>query len=59
MNLNEYDIFIKSLCDANSNVKLLISGLNSQNNNTVKTFEDCAKIEQDIINRLDKCNPFR
>ena len=56
----EYDIIMKALREVNPELFSVIDSLKDRNtdNDRVKTFEDCARVEQDIMNRLASANPF-
>lgn len=55
------DILIKVLLEANPDLATLYESLKSRDSgdHRVKTFDDCAKVENDIRTRLDSVNPFK
>ena len=53
--MNKYDLFMNALYNACPSLMDFANSLNSnKSNNTVKTFEDCAKVEKDINDRINK-----
>ena len=53
--MDKYDLFARALHNAYLGLTESDNYLNNQkSNNTVKTFEDCAKVEKDINDRLEK-----
>jgi len=56
-----YDIFMNALRKVNPELASVVDLVKDQNsdNNRVRTFEDCARVEQDIMSRLNSVNPFQ
>lgn len=54
-----YDIFMNVLRQVNPELASVFDSIKDQNsdNDRVRTFEDCARVEQDIISRLNSVNP--
>ncbi len=61
MNQINNDILMKALLEVNPELVHVIDSLKDQNadDDRVRTFEDCARVEQDIMSRLNSANPFR
>ena len=61
MNQINPDIFMSALREANPELASVVDFVKDQNtdNGRVKTFEDCAQVEQDIMLRLNSVNPFQ
>lgn len=60
MDQMSYDIFMNALQKVNPELASVVNFVKDQNSdNQVKTFEDCAQVEQDIMSRLDSANPFK
>lgn len=54
------DIFMTALQEVNPELTSVVNFLKDQNSDDrVKTFEDCARVEQDIMSRLNSANPFQ
>ena len=61
MNQINPDIFMSALREANPELTSVVDFVKDQNTDDgqVKTFEDCARVEQDIMFRLNSVNPFQ
>ncbi len=62
MNQIDYDIFMNALREVDPELASVLNFIKDQNSDDdrVKTFEDCARVEQDIMSRLNSVpNPFR
>ena len=61
MNQINNDILMKALLEVNPELVHVIDSLKDQNvdDDRVRTFEDCARVEQDIMSKLNSANPFR
>ena len=61
MNRMDYDIFMNALREIDPELASVLNFIKDQNSDDdrVKTFEDCARVEQDIMSRLNSVNPFR
>ena len=61
MNRMDYDIFMNALREVDPELASVLNFIKDQNSDDdrVKTFEDCARVEQDIMSRLNSVNPFR
>ena len=61
MNQIDYDIFMTALREVDPELASVLNFIKDQNSDDdrVKTFEDCARVEQDIMSRLNSVNPFR
>lgn len=55
------DIFMDALREVNPELANVIDSIKDQSsdNDRVRTFEDCARVEQDIISKLNSVNPSR
>lgn len=55
------DIFMTALQEVDPELTSAVNFLKDQNSDDdrVKTFEDCARVEQDIMSRLNSANPFQ
>ena len=49
----DHDLFMKALFNVKPELADITEYLTNPSDNTVRTFEDCAKVEQDIITRLN------
>ncbi len=60
MTKTNYDIIVNALREVNPDLASVIDSIKDRNTDDgrVKTFEDCARVEQDIMNRLASANPF-
>ena len=56
-----YDIFMNALREVNPELASVFDFIKDQNSDKERiiTFEDCARVEQDIMSRLDSVNPFQ
>lgn len=56
-----YDNFMNALREANPELANVVNFVKDQNseNDRIRTFEDCARVEQDIMNKLNNVNPFK
>lgn len=56
MDQTSYDIFLNALREADPELASVVTFAKGQNSDDdrVKTFEDCARVEQDIIFRLSQ-----
>lgn len=56
----DYDIFMKALQEVNPELVSVIDSVKDRNTNCgrIRTFEDCERVEQDIMSRLNSVNPF-
>lgn len=56
-----YDIFMNALREVDPELASVVDSIKNQNidDDRVRTFEDCARVEQDIMSRLNSANPFR
>lgn len=56
-----YDVFMNALREVNPELSSIVDFVKDQNsdNYRVRTFEDCARVEQDIMFRLNSVNPFK
>lgn len=55
--INQYDIFMKALKEVRPDLAELcefISNDLDKSDNKVKTFEDCSRVEKEIIDSLNK-----
>ena len=58
----DYDIFIKALREVNPELASVFDSVKDRNadDGRVKTFEDCARVEQEIMSKLNSAtNPFK
>lgn len=58
----DYDILTNALREVNPELASVLNFIKDQNSDDdrVKTFEDCARVEQDIMSKLNGVvNPFR
>ena len=55
------DIFMNALQEVNPELASIIDFLKDQksDNDRVRTFEDCARVEQDIMSKINSVNLFR
>lgn len=55
-----HDIFMNALREVNPELANVADFVKDQNldNDRVRTFEDCARVEQDIMSRLNSVYPF-
>lgn len=55
------DSFMNALREVNPELVNIIDSMKNQNsdNDRVRTFEDCARVEQDIMSRLNNVNPHQ
>ena len=60
MDQMNYDIFMNALREVNPELASVVDFVEdkSANDDRVRTFEDCARVEQDIMNRLNSVNPL-
>lgn len=56
-----HDIVVNALLKANPELASVIDFIKDKNSNNdrVKTFEDCARVEQDIMSKLNSAIPFQ
>lgn len=56
-----HDIFMNALREVKPDLASVVDFVKDQsvNDDRVRTFEDCARVEQDIMNRLNSVNPFK
>ena len=56
-----HDIFMSVLREVNPELASIVNFVKDQNldDDRVRTFEDCARVEQDIMSRLNSVNPFQ
>ena len=64
MDQKTYDILMNALREVDPELASVIDFLKDQNSdnsnsNRVRTFEDCARVEQDIMSKLYSSNPFK
>ena len=61
MDQMNHDIFMNALREVKPELASVIDFVKDQNsdNDRVRTFEDCARVEQDIMNKLNRVNPFK
>lgn len=57
----EHDNFMNALREVNPALASVVDFVKDQNsdNDRVRTFEDCARVEQDIMSKLNSVNPFQ
>lgn len=55
-----HDDFMNALRKVNPELASVVDFVKDQNSNNdrIRTFEDCARVEQDIMSRLNSVNPF-
>lgn len=60
MDKMDYDTLMNALRDADSELAHIVDFFKNQSvdDDRVRTFEDCARVEQDIMTRLNSVNPF-
>lgn len=56
-----YSIFMDALRKVNPELVSLVDFVKDQNsdNDRIRTFEDCARVEQDIMFKLNSVNLFK
>lgn len=55
-----HDDFMNALRKVNPELASIVDFVKDQNtDDRVRTFEDCARVEQDIMSRLNSVNPFQ
>ena len=60
MDKMNHDIFMNALREVNPELASVVDFVKDQNSddNRIITFEDCARVEQDIMSRLNSVNSF-
>lgn len=60
MQMIDHDIFMNALQEVNPELASVVDFVKDQNsdNDRIRTFEDCAQVEQDIMSKLNSVNPF-
>ena len=61
MDKMNYDILMNAIREVDPELAHMLDFFKNQSvdDDRVKTFEDCARVEQDIMTRLNSINPFK